>query len=121
MPRSLAPPGQGTRKRHHRKRQTLNVELHIDAVPVNIAFDVVTRVGDREHRLGSVHKERGGSTNWSLGTSIDWPALEFCDVILRSNADILRRSVDLSSAWKGELVYRNLPIEHVKPASAPAS
>lgn len=37
-----------------------------------------------------------------------------CDIILRSSRSVLELTVDLYSAWQGELVYKNLPIKQIK-------
>ena len=97
------------------------ISIEIEAPPVNIAFDVIMRVDGAEHDLGSIHKKQGESTSWGVSGAYDGPVPETCDIILRSNVDILRRTVEMSRAWKGELVYPNLPVEHKRPVSQPGS
>ncbi len=97
--------------------------IKIEAPPVNIAFDVLVRINDKEHdlgavqingserKLGTVRKARGESTHWNVGCDYDGPALDSCDVILRSSKEVARRSIDLFEIWEGELVYEDVPVE----------
>jgi ribosomal protein L34E len=86
----------------------------VAALPADVAFDVVARVGDAEFPMGSVTIP-AGTTNSGYHVQVQGPEgpgkdVTNVDVILRSNPDAVRRTVDMTGLWKGELVYPNVPV-----------
>lgn len=106
------------------RQPRLEGTLEISKPPVNIAFEVIFRINDREYNAGSIHKIKGESTHW--GVSKSWwdprekpPADPFttCDVILRGSEKAARGTVDLFEFWDGELVYKDVPVTVKAPAT----
>ena len=84
----------------------LSGELGIYSPPIGIAFDAFARFGGREQRLGSVTVNKGARTNYLLRSDGPAPTGESrFDLVLRTNLDAARRTVDLFEVWKGEIVW----------------
>ena len=79
--------------------------VHLEKPPVNVAFSVFTRVGDKEIRLGDV----AGNTTVNGGTFMGPPndvniPTGRVQLIFRSDPAVARKSIDLVEIWKGEIV-----------------
>lgn len=99
-------------------------DARIVAPPVDAAFDIFVRVGDREWPAGSVvgfvDEQRWGdaaapTTRQGLtrtprqGTAIP-PGTERVDIVLRPNVRIAEQA-GLSRMWEGEIVLSNMPLD----------
>jgi hypothetical protein len=89
----------------------LNVQFKIDKVPENVGFEVFGVVGGKEHLLGTLTAAAGTETHSSFSAS-SFPATPDgkIDLILRSDEKAVRQTVDIYKAWKGELVYKDVPV-----------
>ncbi len=93
--------------------QLLFADVHVGAVPVDVAFDVVVRDAmGREQALGATWYSRGGSggsTDSSLvlndvpGWMLNSDSLE---IVLRPNPRVAEFTSDIVEIWGRELVYR---------------
>ena len=86
----------------------------VAALPADVAFDVVARVGDAEFPMGVITIP-AGTTNSGYHLQVQGPKqpgndVTSVDIVFRSNPDAVLRTVDMSGLWKGELVYPNLPV-----------
>jgi len=102
----------------------LAVEFEFDNVPVNVAFDVIARIGEKEFEVDDFHARQGESGSrftryWEtvapvserrhLPEGYTGPSFDVCDIILRSSKRAARASVDLFEIWDGELIYQDVP------------
>ena len=93
----------------------MGVQFEIDKVPENVGFEVFGRVRGKEHSLGTLTAPAGTEINSGFGASKFPPVPEGkMDLILRSSEKAVRNTVGMYSAWKGELVYENVPIDDGK-------
>ena len=81
------------------------------------AFDVYARVAGQEYHLFTMPGRKAVSSGtssrgagWGFSGRYDGPPVTSCDLILRSNQEVARRTVDLFEIWDGELVYENVPV-----------
>lgn len=90
----------------------------VSGAPSPIAFEVFARQGDNERRIGSISFPAG--VNSVKGVSAPFNEIEVgpIDVILRPSEDVIRSTVDLMSAWDGELIFENVPV--LWPPAQPA-
>ena len=94
-------------------------KVHMNNLPVDIAFDVLVRVNGRETWVGWLfgHKSpannagSGGGTGWGFGAMLPEPPSGSCDVILRSSKEGVRNTLTLYEYWEGELVFKDVPVE----------
>ncbi len=82
-----------------------------EKLPVAVAFDVIVRDGEEEHRLGGVYKAKGLVGNWGVIGNV--PALDgdTIDIILRANPEVAKKSVDIYEIWGGELCFEDVRVE----------
>jgi hypothetical protein len=69
-------------------------------------------------RLGGIVGAKGWSINYTFGTGDPLPPGETVDIVLRTNIDAARRTVDLYEVWNGELVYEDVPVSSGEEAGA---
>lgn len=94
--------------------------IEIKAPPVSAAFDVIARVNDKEYRAGRVYMAKGQSISWGTEGEYSGPPAEKMDIILRSSKEAARDTVDLFEIWDGELVYKDVPVKVIAPATTSA-
>ena len=99
-------------KRRRGQDKGIEVSLNIEKPPANAAFEVLARVGGKEHRITTIAHPAGASTNHGFG-SFDLPRFDGdrLDLILRSSDEALRETVDMYLAWRGEIVIENVQVE----------
>lgn len=91
--------------------------------PVDLAFRVIIKTGHWEIDVGSITCKRGEHERhmihyWLQASPEFIPELinaESVDVILRSDPDEARRTVDLENIWIGEIVIEDVPLSVSKP------
>lgn len=103
----------------------LSMSIDIDPPPVNIAFEVLIRVGGREFGLDEIWaKHSGGWTKRRRGSHgyIDEPEqgaripkTQFVDVIFRSSEAVAKKTVNLYEIWGGEIVFEDVPVSILNP------
>jgi len=83
-----------------------DMQVHIEKPPMNVAFSVFVRFGDKEYRFGDI----AGDTSANMGSYMNpgkdvgnIPAGKLA-VIFRSDPQVARKTVDLVEIWKGEIV-----------------
>lgn len=97
-----------------------DVSLMIGPVPVEVAFAVELRQGDRRWPVGSiVVRANGGSTGASMGCPTDGFDGERIDIALRASADAARTNTRVTSYLDGEIVIPNVRVKRSTP-TAPA-
>jgi hypothetical protein len=89
-----------------------SAKLDVNTVPANIGFDVIARYGDREYKVGSIALANGKTGTFLVGAVLpdldpNSPPTSF-DLILRSDEQVGRESVDEHDIWKGELIFPDL-------------
>jgi len=96
------------------RNQELSGYIVIEGMlPVNLAFDVIAKIGDMELVLGSNRSARPKINNhWNaVQTKYKGPQFKSFDIILRSSKEAAKDSVDLFEIWDGELIYENVPVK----------
>lgn len=82
-----------------------DMQVHIEKPPMNLAFSVFVRAGDKEYRMGDV----AGDTSVNMGSFMNpgkigpIPAGKV-QVIFRSDPAVARKTINLVEIWKGEIV-----------------
>ncbi|UCG31769.1 MAG: hypothetical protein JSU68_08870 [Phycisphaerales bacterium] len=81
-------------------------------LPFDVAFDVVVRHGVREITCGSIWCPEGRQRYHRLETGGYVPRIdgESIDIVLRSSADVARRTVDLRRLWDGQIELSGIPL-----------
>jgi hypothetical protein len=91
-------------------------------VPVDLACDVFLRYDGAEHRLGTMTTGRPGGTDmnatyWGQADAISVSGqvkafkARTVDLILRPDSKVARQTVDVTSIYAGELVYKDVEIQ----------
>ena len=92
----------------------------VDPLPVAISFDVIGRVGENEHYLGSF----ASAANRSRIDNISFDALkndprslfpnhDKIDLVLRTNPEPAERTVEIESVWEGEITIKDVSLERI--------
>jgi hypothetical protein len=90
---------------------SLQGELRVTSVPTSIAFDVFVRCNGQTTRAAGIAMKKGSSTTYAISARLaDGPQPSSVDVILRSNAEVARNTVDMHDLWSGELTFPNVPV-----------
>jgi len=92
-------------------------EIAFASPPLNVAFDMVARVDGEEHHLATLTMRAGAAMHYQAAAYA--PPKETFDLILRSNEQVARRTIDLFEIWDGELVYVSVSVE--KPTTQSGS
>ena len=98
----------------------LRLAIYKNSAPINLAFEFFIRNKGREYPAGSITYPKA-STSASIYTLQDYPKPlpEKVDIIFRSSEAVARHTMDFTQIWKGELVFKDVPI--VKPATRPTT
>jgi hypothetical protein len=93
------------------RKDDFEIMVNFRNPPANAAFDVIARVGGREYPLGTVTQQKGanGGIHVSQAPFQGGPVTAI-DLILRSSDAAARRTTWCFEAWKGELVFENVPV-----------
>jgi hypothetical protein len=89
----------------------------VKALPLNVAADVYLRMGDWEARVGKAMWQSGVTTSpyrFSNQFTYTGPAVETGALIVRSNDQLVRDSIETYGIWEGEAVHENVPIKWTK-------
>jgi hypothetical protein len=85
-------------------------------LPVDVAFDVYVRQGEREMRIGWIMALRSGIASNSFSAAIrDFSPDEDCDIELRSNPGKIERAREVSHLWKGKLTIEHVHVRKLAP------
>ena len=98
------------------------MELRLANVPVNMAYDIIVRAGQREYPLATQPTLRKGSSIYYHYVSIAMPPpTQAVELDLRSGKKAARNTVDVFEMWQGELVFPDLRVVQAgEPATASA-
>lgn len=81
--------------------------------PVDVAFRILLRFHGTELQVASCTSAAGREKycNWQMA----WPDVlpETVDVILRSDEEVAKQTVDIFEYWKGELVYEGISVQRM--------
>lgn len=85
--------------------------VHLEKPPMNVAFSVFAKVGDKEFLMGDL----AGTTSANGGmfmspNSATIPAGKV-SLIFRSDPAVARKTIDLLEIWKGEVVFDNVELK----------
>lgn len=84
----------------------------LDELPIDVAFDIFIVHAGNEWHAGTVTRGAGrGSLGMLAGQTIPGFDGDPIDVILRSNPQIARESLDIVEFWEGELLFKNIPVQ----------
>lgn len=86
-----------------------DMSVTIDRPPLDLAFEVYVRQGDAEWRVGSVVGRRGETRSTALRLHDARLGPANIDVIFRASEAAIRRTIEMNSAWDGEIVFEDLP------------
>ncbi|MCC6678191.1 MAG: hypothetical protein IT436_13705 [Phycisphaerales bacterium] len=122
-------PGQVMLARARARPSTVSVHFILGRIPVEIAYDVFIRQGDREVPIGSftsgiinsaspdldpwlaaVPGARGESLERVVAGEVPDLKPGPVDVILRPNPDFAARTVDIQAIYGGDFVFRDVPV-----------
>jgi len=86
--------------------------FNFDAPPMDFAFDVFVRSGDREWPVGQFDSEREYPWGFSgaFGGRVDGVLGDQVDVILRPSQAAARQTLRITRIWNGEIVFENVPL-----------
>lgn len=86
--------------------------------PLDTAFDVILRIHGKELLVGRLvlSKTFNGSFHVPVN-DYPTPLPAQVDVVLRSSEDAARTTIDFTQIWKGEIVYKDVPV--YVPATQP--
>jgi hypothetical protein len=97
----------------------LDSRIDFDALPMDVAFEVFVRIGEREWRAGTATQQAKvrmpGVPRVSMGDMMqrvrDFPAdATEADVVLRASTRVAEEA-GLDQIWGGEIVFPNVPLE----------
>ncbi len=100
---------------------SLSANIDVKASLVDLAFDVFIRTGGKEHLIGGVNFKNNIDSGYGTGGDTDGypqPFPDRVDVILRSSETVARSTTNLTQIWKGEIVFKDVPVK--LPATRPA-
>lgn len=89
--------------------------------PVDMAFDVFARVQGKEYQLSSATFRKNANDGCEPGGEYMGPDTQAADIILRSDPKVARGTVDMTEIWDGELIYPNVPVTIIQPATTSGS
>lgn len=92
-------------------------EIAFKGLPVNVAFDMIARIDGEEHPLATLTMREGAGMRYQA--EADVPPKDTFDLILRSNEQVARKTIDLFEIWDGELVYESVFVERPATQSGP--
>ncbi len=115
--------------RHQPPGSTIFQPAMLPSPPRNLAFRTIIRAGQFEQRLGSARclggKQMGHHSSFPLDEENefidDLLSAETVTVILRSDVEVARRTVDMTNIWEGEIRFDNVPITVTGRTPKPAS
>ena len=83
-----------------------------DAPPMDFAFDVFVRSGEREWPVGQIDSETEHPWDFSgsFGGPVDGVLGDRVDVILRPSQAAARQTLRITRIWNGEIVLENVPL-----------
>ncbi len=86
--------------------------FNFDATPMDFAFDVFLRSGEREWPVGQIDSEREHRWDFSgaFRGRIDGVSGDQVDVILRPSQAAARQTLRITRIWNGEIVFENVPL-----------
>ncbi len=88
----------------------------VDTLPVDVAFEVTARIGDREFPLEILSRRAGQDrTHCEVGCRYSGPLPRSMDLVLRGSPRAARRTIDLAGAWAGELTCQNVRVWPLDP------
>ncbi len=84
----------------------------MNGTPTDLSFDIFVRSGENEVKAGSFACPAGTSAH-SYGLQVQgMPAgPKNVDVILRSKINAALNTLDTFAAWKGEIVFKDVPVK----------
>jgi hypothetical protein len=92
----------------------LQTTLFIDeALPVNLAFDVLGEFDGRQITFGqcTISKDETPGS-WTLHASAFWASPPRMTILLKSSAEAAKRTLDLYEICEGELRFENLEVDY---------
>ncbi len=86
--------------------------VSVNGPPVAVSFDVFVKTGGQEVKAGSFACP-AGTTNHGYGMDPHGLPVgpKTVDVIFRSNLDAALNTLDTLEAWKGEIVFKDVPVK----------
>lgn len=97
----------------HPRGDSVSLQVSVTAMqpPANLAFDLILRQNGREWRLGSLSGPAKTSFSTGLGPNVEGLQPGPVDLILRGSEAAIRRTIEMNTAWDGEIVFEGLPVE----------
>jgi hypothetical protein len=90
-------------------------QIQIRNAPVNLSLRLFARYNDRDHPMSAITCAAGkGSNYYVVGDNIKDPPPAKIDLILRTDEQAARQTIDQTNVWKGEIVIKDV---EVKPAT----
>ncbi len=90
----------------------LRIRVEGSAVPVDCAFQVLAIIAGREIPRGTVVIRKPDQHDWldCACTAVDVDVPDRIDVILRTDPDLARRTLDIVEIWEGELYFSDVGV-----------
>lgn len=99
-----------------REGTVAHVLVHARDLPVEVAFDVLLRTGDREWLASHVVSRRGSlrrAITRGIPPLIGFPDdITTVDLVLRTNPLLVDDMPGTSAIWKGEIVFKDVVLQH---------
>jgi hypothetical protein len=97
----------------------LTVQIHVDHMPVDLAYDVWVRTDKEQWKLASFnYAKRANEATLTLQDANGHGIPPHFDVILKPSAAIAEGTVNLTSYWDHEMVFKDVSTEDARPQSA---
>ena len=90
---------------------SLELGVHLEKPPVNVAFSIFAKVGEKEFRMGDLAGDtstNGGTFMSPDGASIPSGKLQ---LIFRSDPAVARKTINLLEIWEGEVILNNVELK----------
>jgi len=98
----------------------MNIQISANQTPVDLAYELWVRTDKQQWKLGGVSFPKGAK-NFSAGFQDGHSIPSRFDVILKPSAAVAESTVDLTSYWNHEIIFRNVAVEDGGPLPPGAS
>jgi hypothetical protein len=130
MPQSCVYTGGGNRWSMHGGEKMLSITFCTAALPVQVAFDVFLREGEKEWKVGTFTSGSTGASEmdsmyWDAytlkgpdrrsvwGNPNGWTFKKSVEMVLRPNVELAAKTIDQAEIYGGEVVLKNVPVDNV--------
>jgi len=85
--------------------------VNLEKPPINVAFSVFAKVGDKEFRLGDLAGNTSANGGTFMSADVQNIPLGKLQLIFRSDPAVARKTIDQVQIWKGEVILDNVELK----------